>query len=102
MLRAVRELLANIVKHGRAAVVTIEIRGGPQILTIAIDDDGVGFDPKNTPPLDLPRGFGLFSVKEGMRFIGGDVDIASEIGAGTRVTLSVPLDGAVLPGVQNS
>jgi len=56
-------------------------------------DDGVGFDPGCVEPPSVARGgFGLFSIRERLRLLGGVMEIESKAGRGTRVVLTAPLD----------
>jgi signal transduction histidine kinase len=57
---------------------------------IAVEDQGVGFDPAATRH---GSGFGLFSVREQVQRLGGVVEIESVPRQGTRVKLQIPLAG---------
>ncbi len=93
LFQAVRELLTNVVKHAQAATVNVGIGTVAGTIQVTVEDDGIGFDtskahsPAHT---DERGGFGLFSVRERMQYIGGDIDIQSSPGNGTRVTLRLP------------
>jgi signal transduction histidine kinase len=66
-------------------------RDGHQ-MRITVEDDGVGFDSSDSSlPWSKAEGFGLFSIRERLEPIGGRVEIVSQEGHGTRVTLVVPL-----------
>ena len=84
---AVRELLINAVKHAGAREVVIALRGEPDAVLVEVGDDGAGFDPGDAGGGD---GFGLFSLGERIRSLGGTVEIESASGRGTRVKLRVP------------
>ena len=57
-----------------------------------MEDDGIGFDiSKLEPKADNSKGFGLFSIRERLTHIGGQFDIQSGNGNGTKITLLVPL-----------
>ena len=92
MFRSVRELLVNVIKHAgaRRAAVSVE-KKGTQIL-IAVADDGAGFDPARQLPI-MTGGMGLFNLREGLKNLGGGMEIDSVPGRGTRVTLRAPLAG---------
>jgi len=61
-------------------------------LRITVVDDGVGFDTSRiSPGSKRNKGFGLFSIRERLHQIGGHIDIESEQGQGTQVTLTAPL-----------
>ncbi|HOF87449.1 MAG TPA: PAS domain S-box protein, partial [Armatimonadota bacterium] len=91
----VRELLMNAVKHARASQVTISAEAQAGTITVAVTDDGVGFDPAAVE--EQRSGYGLFSIRERLRHFGGTLTITSRPGAGTRVELAAPLPSAV-PG----
>ena len=92
LFRSVRELMMNIVKHAQAkhARVTIARRGDR--VDIEVADDGVGIaDFKGFAKSGGNGGFGLFSIRERLHYLGGRVDMISKEGEGTRVNLTVPL-----------
>ena len=95
LFRSIRELLYNIVKHARATHVDIRIQRNCERISIDVEDDGVGFEQAEahfTP--DSSGGFGLFSIRERLLHLGGDFDIRSSPGGGTRVALSAPVKPA--------
>jgi len=95
LFRSVRELMINIVKHAQAhhARVTIRREGGD--VNIEVEDDGVGIqDVLRDLRLRSNGGFGLFSIRERLHYLGGQVQVESGNGQGTRVTLMVPLQNA--------
>ncbi len=98
LFQAVRELLQNVGKHARATRFEVTLTRDGQRIRVSIEDDGVGFDPtvlsESSPPL---QGYGLFSIRERLGFLGGNLEIESNPGAGTRVLLSAPLAGALRP-----
>jgi PAS domain S-box-containing protein len=92
LFRAVQELLLNVVKHAHAQNVVVSSSLADKVLLIKIEDDGVGFHiPQEEHQLTTPQGFGLFSISERLRHVGGRLEIDSGRGQGTRVTLVVPL-----------
>jgi len=92
VFQAVRELLFNIVKHARAHSATVSVRKDDDDIRIDIEDDGIGFDSSELEASETgSRGFGLFSIRERLSPLGGHLDIKSEPGRGTRVTLVAPL-----------
>jgi len=92
LFRAVRELLINVVKHAHARSAKVSIwREGDEV-RIVVEDEGVGFDPSELhAPEGRTRGFGLFNIYERLESLGGHVQLESEQGCGTRVTLVNPL-----------
>ena len=54
---------------------------------VTVEDNGVGFDPSR---LDTEH-FGLFSIRERLKDVGGELHIEASPGQGTRVRLSLPV-----------
>ena len=89
VFQSLRELLRNATRHAQAKQVRVELEVAPPRLALVVSDDGVGFDP-----VDRKRaatGWGLFSIEERLRHVGGRLSIDSAPGAGTRVTIEVPI-----------
>lgn len=98
LLQAVKELVHNVEKHAQASEVRISISRHDQRVEVAVDDNGVGCDQgRLTPVVDRNGGFGLFSIRERMDFMGGTARIRTAPGQGMCVTLSVPI-APVAPG----
>ena len=92
LFRDVRELLINIVKHAEADNVKVSIKRINQQIQIVIDDDGVGFDVSKLKLMPSREGgFGIFSIRERLEHLGGQIDIDSRVGRGCKVTLAAPL-----------
>lgn len=82
----------NAARHASATRVAVAFgeRDGRVILTVR--DDGIGFD-LDAPGID-PDHWGLKSMRERARAIGGILHVESAPGAGTRVTAEVPREAA--------
>jgi len=92
LFRKVRELLFNIAKHASAQNVTVSMIRENNNIRIEIADDGVGFDVATLGNnMGKNKGFGLFSIRERLDFLGGKLEIDSRLGEGTRVVLVAPL-----------
>jgi PAS domain S-box-containing protein len=90
--RAVQELLINVVKHARAKTATVSTGKYGDKVRIIVADDGVGFVSDDTfANVDGRTGFGLFSISERLRHLGGSLEFHSKPGQGTRATLLAPL-----------
>jgi PAS domain S-box-containing protein len=87
---AVRELLANVVKRAHASRAKVTARTSNRSLVIHVADDGTGFNPSRLKTHDN-KGFGLFSIRERLRHLGGQMEVRSAKGRGTRVALEAPL-----------
>ena len=93
LYRAVRELLINAVKYSEANRLEIVTRRRGGSFCVTVKDDGVGFDPDDVGfHRHKEGGFGLFNIQERIKHLGGDFDLYTSPGEGTRATLSVPLD----------
>ena len=92
LFQCVRELLINVFKHASASNVWVRLDGAKNEIRITVKDDGIGFDSTrlNTDRNSV-SGFGLFSVRERLRHLDGNVDIQSESGRGTKVMIAVPI-----------
>jgi PAS domain S-box-containing protein len=98
IFQSIRELLINVAKHARVdqAEVRMEQRDGR--LVIAVIDEGLGSDAVTPQPSMHSSKFGLFSIGERMRALGGTFEFRSTHGKGTTATLSLPLPaGGVEP-----
>ena len=91
LFRSVRELMINIVKHAQASNARVTIRREDDHVNIIVEDDGVGIKVvQQDPRLKSTSGFGLFSIRERLHYLGGQVQVESQNGKGTRITLMVP------------
>jgi signal transduction histidine kinase len=96
LFRSVRELLVNVIKHARARQVSLDIRCVKDSIEITVTDDGVGCDVSGMfSTLVHQRHFGLLSVRERLEYVGGRLEICSQLGRGSRFTLLAPLDLSV-------
>ena len=88
--RIVQEALRNVAKHSGAdeAHVQLLAQGGGLCLRIA--DGGAGFDPGSIGNV----GLGLISIRERLRFVGGELQIHSGRSRGTRLDVWIPLAAA--------
>jgi len=92
LFRAVQELLTNTVKHGKASNSSIKLMGSNHQVYIEVRDDGLGFDTsKLEADESFNNKFGLFSIRERLQHLGGHLQIESSPGAGTKVSMTVPL-----------
>jgi PAS domain S-box-containing protein len=92
LFRNVRELLINVVKHAQADKVRVSIRKIKDNICISVEDDGVGFDPVEAASLATKRAkYGLFSIRERLEQLGGQIEIDSKMGNGSRIKMKAPL-----------
>jgi PAS domain S-box-containing protein len=90
LYRAAQELVINAVKHGRPSMIQIMLRNNDDQLELCVQDDGKGFDISRLNTF-VPSGYGLFSIKERVKSLGGKGTIGSRPGVGTTVIITVPL-----------
>lgn len=99
LYRSVRELLINVAKHAAVDEASLTLVTDDNALSLVVSDAGCGFDTAALDAAPLPeKGFGLRSIGERIRYLGGSIEIDSSLGNGTTVTLSVPhasLEGAL-------
>ena len=92
LFRAVRELLNNAIKYAKARTITIKLTVKDKQLEIVVEDDGAGFNVDEVLTYSSERfGYGLFSIRERLKNHEGSMLIASQEGAGARITLTVPM-----------
>ncbi|MFI4910704.1 MAG: PAS domain S-box protein [Sedimentisphaeraceae bacterium JB056] len=91
--RSVRELMLNIVKHADVKKAKVVINRNKDSVEIFVIDEGKGFDVKRLDSSECDRGYGLFSVKERVKHIGGFMDIISQPDKGTKVVINIPVTG---------
>lgn len=92
LFRIAQEALVNTAKHGRAGQATVTLATTPERVTLAIDDDGQGFDPAQSGA-DLPS-WGLSIMRERAEAIGAGLRIESAPGRGTRVVVETTREAA--------
>jgi CheY-like chemotaxis protein len=106
LFQSVRELLINSSKHAGTHDVWVTLEQRRTQLVIEVEDKGRGFDVAAVADSkDLSSKFGLFSIQERMRALGGTFDVHSAPSKGTLATLILPLQDAEashqvsLPGI---
>jgi signal transduction histidine kinase len=85
VLRVTAEAVSNAIRHGQANRVSIVLWGASPV-HLTIEDDGHGFDPGRVAR-DAPRGFGITAMRERVEAIGGQFQLATSSGGGTRVAV---------------
>ena len=88
ILRILRELATNAVRHGHATQVRIAGLIEGERMTFSVQDNGCGFSPGRAPGMDEGH-FGLQGIRERINSFEGDMRIESAAGRGTKVTLSL-------------
>jgi CheY-like chemotaxis protein len=93
---SVRELLVNVLKHARAQSAGVRMcRTSDGKMRITVKDNGIGFDCRQSRSSEgTSAGLGLFSIRERLALMGGELLVDSATGRGTRMTLIVPMEAA--------
>lgn len=87
LYRIAQEALNNVVRHARARSASIELRAGPERVSCAIRDNGVGFAPER---VRKGEGLGLTGINERLHALGGSLHIASQPRRGTVLRAEIP------------
>lgn len=95
-LRIVQESVNNIIKHSKASRVEIATRLDADTVVLTIADDGCGFKVQNALAHQPSDGMGLMAISERVGFMGGQLQIDSEVARGTRLTIRIPRQKAVM------
>lgn len=92
--RVTQEAVNNAIKYADSSYILVTIALNEEMLSIKIDDDGKGFDPKKietAPKNNSEGGMGVYFMKERINYINGRIFINSLRGEGTRVTINYNL-----------
>lgn len=91
VFKLVRELLRNVIKHAGVLAAQVQVEQAGDALRVVVSDAGRGFDWQ----LDMfgarTSRFGLWSIADRVREVGGTISIDSGMGRGSRVEMLVPL-----------
>ena len=100
LFQAVRELMLNVVKHAGARHIRVSISCRNNSIEITVQDDGAGFDvSRNAFRPGRQGGYGLFSIRERLEYLGGSLTVESLPGRGTRAALALELNhDTIKPG----
>ncbi len=101
LFQSVRELLMNIVKHAGTTEARIVVAQSDGILRLTVSDHGAGCDLM-AAETRLEPGFGLFSIHERMKALGGGFELQSVPGQGTTAILRLPLDQQGVTAVEQT
>jgi signal transduction histidine kinase len=81
-----REAVSNSLRHSEASTVSMSLQANGAKLCLAIEDDGVGFDPESR----RSQGHGLRNIAARTQQIGGTLHVMSQPGHGTRILIEFP------------
>jgi len=89
LLRIGQEAITNAVRHAKAGRISLDVTASPDAVSLKVSDDGTGFDTQTIDPNPKQR-FGLLTMKERAEEVGGRLRIATAIGFGTTVEVTIP------------
>ncbi len=92
VFQAARELLMNVRKHSKVNSAELEVSISEERLEVVVSDQGIGFKSVEVESGGSgSSGMGLFSLRERLRSLGGEIEIKSSIGNGCIVVFWIPL-----------
>jgi signal transduction histidine kinase len=103
--RIVTNLVSNAIKYGAGAMIEVSLRADARKVEIVVRDHGIGIAPEDQARIferftraagsdhQVGLGLGLWIVRQLAEAMGGDVQVESELGAGTTFTVTLPRRG---------
>ncbi len=91
MIRMLSELLRNVERHADAKKIWVRVTLSSAGVTLAVRDDGVGFDLHALDPWSDEGHFGLLGARERASMLAGRFRVVTKPGRGTEVTIDLPL-----------
>lgn len=90
--RLVQEAFSNVYKHANASYVTLDVTFQAKMVKITVQDNGTGFDVGFVES-KLGKGvnFGMIGMQERVELLEGRLDIDSQLGAGTKISMLIPI-----------
>ncbi|MBL8012670.1 MAG: response regulator [Candidatus Omnitrophica bacterium] len=101
LFESVRELLFNVVKHAKAASVELFMEYKNGVIIARVKDEGQGFDIGQLEKVSA-KSFGLFSLRERLKLINGELNVESHPSQGTTVEIIVPVEMKKSPAISTS
>ena len=86
-----QELLLNVIKHAKATHVVLRVQRGKKRVRVLVEDNGRGFSVDTEQHWGKWSGIGLFSIRERLHSLGGELRILTEKGQGCSVSLLAPV-----------
>jgi signal transduction histidine kinase len=96
LLRMVQESITNATKHAKAKTIFVILDYTGPGLEIIIKDDGAGFVPGTIKPASQTGRFGLQGMRARAKKLNAELDVASQMGKGTVITIKVNVDSGDL------
>ena len=90
LLRIMQEACTNALKYADAKEICVVLEYTENDISLVIEDDGIGFNTKKKVAKTKNSGFGLSIMKERVHLLSGEIQIKSEEGKGTTISIRVP------------
>ena len=90
VLRILQESLTTVRKHAEASPGTVRLLREEETVRLVVVDDGLGLGETHERDVGRPR-FGLTTMRERAESVGGELELTSSPGEGTRVEVEIPL-----------
>ena len=84
-----QEAIQNCIKYSKAKNLDVLLTYQPNIFTLEVIDDGIGFDKKKIHEM---RGLGVINMFQRARYLGGTLEVASEPSQGCRIALTLNMN----------
>ncbi|MBN1814796.1 MAG: sensor histidine kinase [Anaerolineae bacterium] len=92
LYRCLQEALTNVVKHATASQVSVALRCTERLARLSVEDDGRGFDSEaRLSAAGWAMGIGLAGLQDRVDALGGQLEICSRPGEGTRIEVTIPV-----------
>lgn len=90
LYRITQEAVNNAIKYADSNFILVRVNHSKHLLSISVEDDGKGFDIKETSQRKS-KGMGLVFMEERIKYIDGRLFINSGKGTGTKITINAPI-----------
>ncbi len=87
--KIIQELIANTLKHSKASELTIQLIKDDQMLSITVEDNGIGFHPDILS--SEKSGLGFINIRSRLNELSGEMNVDSGKGSGTTILIEIPL-----------
>ncbi len=94
IFRVTQEALLNVIRHAGVQTASIDLLSSSNEIRLEVSDQGCGFNPAQI--FIPPRGYGLIAMRERVEAVGGNFEVKTAPGSGTRVIVWIPLKERLL------
>ncbi|WP_270171670.1 sensor histidine kinase [Paenibacillus sp. SYP-B4298] len=96
LFRIVQELINNAKKHAQASTVSFHIGEASGSFCLTYEDDGIGFDDSKVHQAAIgASGMGMEQIRGRILHMGGQLELVTATGQGTKIIITVPIEGAM-------